>query len=93
MWREVAPSGRNCPCIPISPSHSLRIGAAPAPVVRPLVSFTGPCRRCLARMVWRRCASRPPQHAVHLCASRPARDRPWILAVVRSMLRTIGNGA
>ena len=53
----------------------------------------GLCRKCLARMVWRRRTSRPARRAVRRRADRPARDRAWVFAVAASMLRTIGKGA
>lgn len=53
----------------------------------------GLCRRCLARMGWRRCTSRSSRSAVHRSAGRQARGPAWIFAVGISMLRTIGKGA
>ena len=53
----------------------------------------GLCRRCLARMGWRRCTSHPSRHTVRRRSDRPARDRAWIYAVAASMLRTMGKGA
>jgi hypothetical protein len=50
------------------------------------------CRRCRARMVWRRCTGRPPRRSVHHRADRRTRDRAWIFAMATSILRTIGKG-
>jgi len=51
------------------------------------------CRRCRARMGWRRCTSRPSRRAVRRSAGRQTRGRAWIIAVAASILRTIGKGA
>ena len=53
----------------------------------------GLCRRCLARMGWRRCASRSSPSSVHRSVGRQARGPAWIFAVAMSTLRTIGKGA
>jgi len=53
----------------------------------------GPCRRCLARMDWRRCTHGSSRRAVHRRARQQTRGPAWIFAVAMFMLRTIGKGA
>ena len=53
----------------------------------------GLCRKCLARVDWRRCGSRPSRRAVRRRTGRQARGSAWIFAVAASLLRTIGKGA
>jgi hypothetical protein len=53
----------------------------------------GLCRRCLARMDWRRCTSHPSRRAFRPRAGRQTRGPAWIFAVAASILRTVGKGA
>lgn len=50
-----------------------------------------PCRRCLARLVWRGHTDRPPRSAVRRPADR--QTRAWAAAAATSMLRIISKGA
>ena len=52
-----------------------------------------PCRKCLARLVWRRHTSRPPRSALQRPAGRQTRARARIFAAATSMLRIISKGA
>jgi len=52
-----------------------------------------PCRKCLARLVWRRDARRPPPNAVQRSAARPTCARAWAFAAATRTLRVMSKGA
>ena len=90
---ELAPSGRNCLCIPISSPRSLRIAASPARVARSLSSLMVRAAGALPAWTGGAAPSRPSRSAVRRSAGRQTRGPAWIFAVAMSMLRTIGKGA
>jgi hypothetical protein len=52
-----------------------------------------PCRKCLARINWRRQLSQRPRSVARHRASPPARAWPRTLGAIASILRIIGKGA
>jgi hypothetical protein len=48
---------------------------------------SGLCRKCHARMTWRRHNTRPCRHTVRRRSGRQARDRARVLAFAASMFR------
>ena len=70
---ELASSGRNRPCTLTSSLLSSRIAAGPAHVVRSPGQPHQLCRKCLARMIWRRHISRRSRSVGRHQANRRAR--------------------
>jgi CDGSH-type Zn-finger protein len=53
----------------------------------------GMCRKCHARMTWRRHKTRPRRRTVRRRSGRLARDRARILTFAKSSFRTTGKEA
>lgn len=54
---------------------------------------SGLCRKCHARMAWRRHNTRPRRRTVRRRSGRLARDRARVLAMAASRFRPIGKEA
>jgi hypothetical protein len=52
-----------------------------------------PCRKCLARISWRRQPNQCPRREGRHRANPQARAWPWTLATITPILRIIGKGA